>query len=58
VATEPASRGRRWQGVAQKRKRIAADRARGGDIVLRRGRERGVFIVGRVGAIVPWTKWR
>jgi uncharacterized membrane protein len=49
--------------MAQKRKRIAADQARGGDIVLRRRWERGVFIAGLVAAIVlglvlvAWTNW-
>jgi hypothetical protein len=38
--------------MAQNRKRIAADQARGGDVVLRRGWQRGVFIAGLVGAIV------
>ena len=49
--------------MAQKLKKIAADQARGGDIVLRRGWERGVFIAGLVGAIVlglvivAWINW-
>jgi hypothetical protein len=42
-----AAAGRAWI-----RKIIAADQARGGDVVLRRGWERGVFNAGFVGAIV------
>lgn len=38
--------------MAEKRQRIAADQARGGDIVLRRRWERGVFFTGLIGAIV------
>lgn len=38
--------------MAEERQRIAADRARGGDIVLRRRWERGVFLTGLIGAIV------
>jgi hypothetical protein len=46
------------------RERIPADKARGGDIILRRGWERGVFIAGLIGAIVigavlaALTYWR
>ncbi|HWD60509.1 MAG TPA: hypothetical protein VG308_19655 [Stellaceae bacterium] len=42
---------------------IRSDKARGGDIVLRRGWERAVFIAGLVGAIVlglvlaAWAYW-
>ncbi|MGA8401851.1 MAG: hypothetical protein WB697_18325 [Stellaceae bacterium] len=38
--------------MTQKRPRISADQARGGDIVLHRGWERIVFIAGLGGAVV------
>ncbi|HTW50475.1 MAG TPA: hypothetical protein VME45_01100 [Stellaceae bacterium] len=38
--------------MLRRRQTILADKARGGDIILRRGWERGVFIAGLIGAIV------
>ena len=45
-------RRRRWRVMTQSRQVIDPQRARGGDIVLRRRWERGVFITGLLGAIV------
>lgn len=47
-----------------RRQVIDSEKARGGEIILRRGWERGVFIAGLVGAVVlglvlvAWTYWR
>jgi hypothetical protein len=38
--------------MLRNRARVSADKARGGDIVLRKSWERGVFIAGLVGAVV------
>jgi len=38
--------------MARRPQRIPADKARGGEIILRRGWERGVFIAGLIGAVV------